>query len=448
MIRRLRWRFIALAMASMALVLIVIVGGMNYLNYRSVVGDADAVLDLIAQNGGSLGPDGGMAPPDWPSGPASAPEDGSIEPPDDMSAAPDEPRGGMPFTDNAGGRWRRGRMASAEFQYETRYFTVWLDDAGEALSVDTGRIAAVDEDTAAAYARQAAQGGAAAGFIGDYSYFASSDEDGAMYVFLDCGLTLGQFRTFLAASAAVSAAGLLCVLLLIALLSRLITRPVAESYDKQRRFITDAGHELKTPLAIIEADADVLAMDVGESEWLSDIRLQVDRLSELTKSLVTLSRMEEDTSQFTLIEFPISDVVEETAASFQALALTQGKHFELSIQPMLTLRGDEKAIRQLTGILLDNALKYSPQGGEVRLTLARQGKGVRLVVYNTAESVDQASLPRLFDRFYRADAARSSSTGGYGIGLSIARAIVAGHRGRIAASSADGKSMTMTVTLP
>ncbi|MBR4442459.1 MAG: GHKL domain-containing protein, partial [Clostridia bacterium] len=157
---------------------------------------------------------------------------------------------------------------------------------------------------------------------------------------------------------------------------------------------------------------------------------------------------EEDAAQFQMIDFPLSDVVAEAAQSYQAPAKVQNKTFETRIQPMLTLHGDEKAIRQLTGILLDNALKYTPEGGRIALELERQGRSVRLAVSNTAEDIDPASLDRLFDRFYRADASRSSQTGGYGIGLSIARAIVAAHRGKIAAASPDGRSLTITASMP
>ena len=438
MIKGLRWRFVAAAMLSMLVVLAVIVGGMNIISYRAVVTDADAVLALLAENGGRFRPREDIAPP----GP---PEDDDKGPFQRFDGDEDGPPEWLDDDDRIFGRG--GRLASAELEFETRFFTVRLDDEGEAEDVNTDMISAVDETEAVTYAQRAAARRGDAGFIDQYRYLAAEEDGDTLCIFLDCQLTLSSFRAFRRASLIVSAAGLLCVFLLILLLSARITRPAVESYEKQRRFITDASHELKTPLAIIEADADVLEMDVGESEWLSDIRAQVARLSELTKSLVTLSRMEEDKSQFSMIDFPLSDVVSEAAASFQAPALTQNKRFDVEIQDNIMYRGDEKAIRQLVGILLDNALKYSPEGGRVSLSLTRQPHGARLVVYNTAENVDPASLDRLFDRFYRADQSRSSETKGYGIGLSIARAIAMAHKGKIAATSADGKSMTMTVTL-
>ena len=163
--------------------------------------------------------------------------------------------------------------------------------------------------------------------------------------------------------------GYLISFFIILFFSGKIVRPVAESHEKQKRFITDAGHEIKTPLTIIKADVDILEMELGENEWLSDIQKQANRLTSLTNDLVYLSRMEETNNSIQMIEFPLSDVVSETASSFQALAQTQGKLFQCNIQPMISFTGNEKALQQLTNILLDNALKYSPTGGTVSITL-------------------------------------------------------------------------------
>ena len=246
----------------------------------------------------------------------------------------------------------------------------------------------------------------------------------------------------------VSLAGMVAVGILVLLLSKMVMKPVQESYEKQKSFITDAGHEIKTPLTIIDADASILEMDCGEdNEWIKDIRAQVSRLTSLTKDLIYLSRMEEEKPQVQNIDFPLSDVITETAQSFQALAKVQQKTFRMEVEPMLNLCGDEKAITQLISILLDNALKYSDEHGTISLKAHSKGRNVCIEVFNTAEKVETSELGRLFDRFYRAEKSRNSQTGGYGIGLSIARAVVDAHKGRITASSADGKSLLITVIL-
>ena len=239
------------------------------------------------------------------------------------------------------------------------------------------------------------------------------------------------------------------MLILLLLLSKRIVRPVAESYEKQKQFITDAGHELKTPLTIIGADADLAEMEWGENQWIQDIRRQTQRLTELTQDLIYLSRMEEEGLSLQSIDFPLSDVAEEMAHSFLPLAQNQGKRLEIAVQPMLSFRGDEKSIRQLCSILLDNALKYSPQEGELLFRLEKQGKNILLSVSNTtSQPIKKEELCHLFDRFYRTDPSRNSQTGGYGLGLSIARSIVTAHKGKIRAESSQESLLTIQVTLP
>lgn len=408
MIRKLRAKLIIASLLSLLLVLSVIIGVAGVLNYTSLVSDADSVLAILRENDGTF-----------------------------------------PLGDPPGGkdRFREGRRFSPELPYESRYFTVFLSESGSVISVNTGKIAAVDTSTAIDYAVEAVASGAARGFADDYRFTVYASGEETHVVFLDCGRELGSFRSFLATSAAVSAAGLLAVTLLVIFFSGRIVKPFSENYEKQRRFITDAGHELKTPLTIIDADAEVLEMDLGENEWLGDIRTQTKRLAELTNSLILLSRMEEQ-PRMEKIEFPLSDVVEETVETFQALARTRGKTLSSRVQPMLSMNGDEKAIRQLLTILLDNAVKYADEGGRIEAVLEKQKNTLRLSVFNTAESVSRESLAHLFDRFYRADASRNSGTGGYGLGLSIASAVVAAHRGKISASSPDGKSLRITAVFP
>ena len=344
----------------------------------------------------------------------------------------------------------RSAVRRQEMPYESRYFTVSVNAAGDVLSVDTGKIAAVDMADAVDYAQAALESGRERGFIDDYRWLRAETEDGALLLFLDCGRNLDTFRSFLLTSIGVSVLGLLAVFLLILAFSGRVVRPVAESYEKQKRFITDAGHEIKTPLAIIEADADVLEMELeGESEWLSDIRLQTRRLTDLTNDLVYLSRMEERQDTAQLVDFPLSDIVDETAQSFHSRAMQKRQSFTGEIERNLTLRGDEKAIRQLTSILLDNAVKYAPEDGVIRLRLEREGKYAALSVYNTtAMTIPRESMDKLFDRFYRTDPSRSSETGGHGIGLSIAKAVVGAHRGKITAETDDEQSLRITALIP
>lgn len=426
MIRKLRKKLIAVSMVSLCIVLFCIFGFVGILNYQKMVSDADHTLSILADNDGTF------------------PEPKDDEP-DHAGKAPDAKDSLQPEPKQASGNPKD----SPELPFESRYFSVLLDsNEASVLSVDIGMIAAVDEDTAAEYATSIFESGKTKGFLHSYRYTTVTSDTGTRVIFLDCQRTLSSFHTLVFTSVGVCLIGIILVLILIFLLSGYIIKPFIENHEKQKQFITDAGHELKTPLTIINADAEILEMDYGENEWLADIQEQTKHLTSLTNNLITLSRMEEERTRLQMIDFPFSDVVEETVQSFQALARTQNKTFETSIQPMISLYGDEKSLTQLVSILLDNAMKYSTPEGKISLCLEKAGNNVKLSVYNTAESIDREQLSHLFDRFYRIDKSRNSETGGYGLGLSIAAAVVNTHKGKITATTQDEHSLLITVTLP
>ena len=428
MIRKLRSKFTAAAMLSLFLVLAVLMGAVNVYNYHRVSAEADQILSMLSQNRGRF--------PQWMTGGRDRPEAGEggwyapgMEPPSDD-------------------RLQDRKGVSPELPFESRFFSVVVDGNGLAAELDLDNIAAVNKSEAASMAERAAAAGKSGGYIGQYRYCVS-EQDGAVRVtFLDCSRSLSNFRSFLTASVIVSLAGLGAVFLLTLWLSGRFTRPVAESYEKQRQFITDAGHELKTPLTIIDADAELLAMDLPDSEWIGDIRAQTRRLAALTNDLVFLSKMDEDRLELQRIEFPFSDMVSETVQTFRSRAIRENKELSARIEPMLSFCGDERSLRQLVNILLDNALKYSPEGGSVDVELQKAARGLSLSVTNACDAVPEGDLDRLFDRFYRAERSRSSETGGHGLGLSIARAVVTAHKGRITASSPAENTVRFDVFLP
>lgn len=408
MIRKLRTRLVVVCMLSLLLVIAVILGVVLATSYQGVVSDADRVLALLAENEGEF---------------PVLKEDFDWE-----ALGP--------------------RRQSQELGYEIRYFSVLLDETGAVVETDTGQIAAVDEETAVDYAVQILTQDTQAGFLKDYRYLISQEGTDTRVIFLDCGASMVAFRSTLFTSLWVAAVGLAAVLFLILLFSRRLVRPLILGYEKQKRFITDAGHEIKTPIAIIQADSEVLALESGENEWIQDIQHQIRRLSSLTNDLIYLSRMEEDQGRGKFLPLSLSQVVTETAQAFQTMAKSQNKSFTIDVQPGLAMEGEEKALGQLVSVLLDNALKYAPEGGEIALALARQGKYFRLTVENTAQGITKELLENLFDRFYRGDVSRDSSQGGYGIGLSIARAVVQAHRGKISAAAKGEDKLLIAVLLP
>ena len=418
MIKKLRFKFIAVSMLSLTFVLVVILGSIHWMSYRKTIGEADDILSVLAVNHG-------MFP--------------------QMDAAP---RKEMPQDISPKDGTLRKHNFSAETPYESRFFSVLIGDEGKVLSVDIGKIAAVDQTTAEAYAVDVWKSGKSKGFCDSYRFTLIKEPSGTRVIFLDCGRSLSTFHTMLLSSFFISLLGLSAVLLLLILFSGRIIKPVAESYEKQKRFITDAGHEIKTPLTIIGADADLLEMEFGESEWLTDLRRQTNRLSNLTNDLIYLSRMDEEKPRLQMIEFPLSDMMEEITQSFQSLIKSQNKQLIAEISPMISFTGDEKAIRQLLSILLDNAIKYSPEEGTICVKLEKENHAVKLLVSNTTiQPIEIGSLKHLFDRFYRLDGSRSSSTGGYGLGLAIAHSIVTAHRGKIWAESPKENFLRIHVSM-
>ena len=406
-------------MLSTMLVLTAIMGVVNFSNYREMLDRADEMTALLEQNDGKF------------------PEEPSWHEQDDTETPPAKPENNK----------KDKSRFSVETPFETRYFTVTVDENGEVTDCDLDRIAAVDEETAEDYTQTAQQKNKTTGFQGIYRYRVTETEDGAKYVFLDCRREISNFRTVLVTTISVSLLGLAAVFVLVVIFSRMVFRPVEESIQKQKRFITDASHELKTPLTIIDANIEVMEMESGESQWTKSTRKQIQRLSGLVQQLVTLSRLDEEKGLEEKCEFNLSEAVSECVQPYESLAQTREKNLTLNIEEDITYTGDERSIRQLAGILMDNAVKYSSENGNITLTLKKKGKKIFLEVYNDADDLPQGKLDVLFERFYRLDSSRNSGTGGSGIGLSMAKAIVQAHKGKITAENKNGRGLTITVIL-
>lgn len=414
LIRSLRMKFVLLGTASILLVLSVILGMAELAIYSELTETADHTLALLADGNGTF------------------PEDA-----------------------------RSYGLYDDQITRETPYESIWFIVRGrgrrtegdgvawDRVDVDTSRTVALGEDTARGYAETAAANGHAFGFVNSFRFIHRQDADGDLFVFLDRGRQLQSFRRGALATAAIAAMGVAAFAVILVLASKPVMRPFAEAHAKQRRFITDAGHDIKTPLAIIAADADVLSMEVGDdNEWVSDIRRQVSDLTRLTNDLIFLSRMEEDRNDRADVEFSLSDAVGDVTDSFATLCRADGKELVRDISPDVRVRGDERMMRQLTSALLDNAVKYSADGGTVAVSLARRRKSVTLSVRNTApDESSVADADRWFDRFYQSDSARSHGRGGFGIGLSMALAVVSAHSGQIRADYRDG-DVVISATMP
>lgn len=428
MIQRIRTNFIVVAMVSLTLVLVVIIGGINILNYRNVINSADEILMILSENDGVF------------------PESMESEPNGTLTQAFASSNGNITLTNSL--KFNH----SSELIYESRFFSVVIFPGGPIVSTDTGKISAINSVEAVEYAAQALELEKLEGFIDDYRYMINGYSSGAVRVtFYDCGRSLENFRVFRNFSIIAASIGLVIVFLLIFLLSGLVVRPIAKSYEKQKQFITDAGHEIKTPLAIISTDTDVLEMDVGEdNEWIADIKAQTSRLAELTNDLILLSKMEEGSKTLQLECVDFSKLVTESVESFETFANTSERKICRNIAPDIQLMCDLKKLEQVMSILLSNAIKYSPEGSAIDVSLSSNtsSHNVQLKVANLPNyDVDKKEMVHVFDRFYRMDKSRNSATGGHGIGLSIAKAVVEAHKGKIAASIDGEGRFVITVTL-
>lgn len=427
-------------MLSVLCVIVLVIGSINAINFYQKSREQNDMLEFLTSNDGSF-PNfkqmkDNVTPPEM-KGENNGENGENI----DSNTAP-EPKD----DDNV----RAPRM-NAETKFKTRFFAVFADENNNITTVRTDNIAAVDESEATEYASNILKSGSSGGWSGIYKYrVVTTSDNNKLIVFLDCTEDINAGKTLLLISLVIGAASLLIVLLLVSLFSKKAIKPFAESVEKQKQFITDASHEIKTPLAIISANADVLSITEGENEWITSIQNQTRRLSRLVKNLVSLAKMDEENTCLSFEKFNLSEAMLDTSASFDPVAQKYGKTIADEIEPDLMMNGNEETIRQLASILLDNAVKYSLNDSEIKVRIYKKSKSVHIEVSNKADNVDEKNLNRLFDRFYRSDEARAraeNDVGGYGVGLSIAKAIVGHHKGKISASY-DNNLLTMTVVLP
>ena len=413
MIRRMRNRFIRIATGSVAAVMLLLTIVLNVANWLSTDGDLRDTLDLIASNQGTL-----PQPEQKPPLPAQQGENAPQQA--DPSGKIPEGRGG-PFT--------------AETPFSTRFFVLRYDGEGTLEQAELDRIAAVTNADVDTYLQKAVAHGLGYGYCNAYRFLVvQTGEDRYMAIFLDAYQAMRSGRQVLLWSLAADCGCIFLVFLLVVICSRRAIDPMVRSAQRQKQFITDASHELKTPITVIATSLKVLEMESGKGKWIDKARAQTEKLTELVNSLVTLSRMDEEQSPLRREPFPVSDAVRETAESFRDYADSQGHALCVEIAPDLTYRGDEYAVRQLTSILLDNAVKYADPGAAVYFGMKAWKRGILIWTENACPPMERAELQRLFDRFYRVDGARGGKTGGFGIGLSIARSIVELHGGAIAAT--------------
>lgn len=429
MIAKLRRRFIAVAMISIVVVMGILVITIDLANFGSIQQDADQVLDALAAE--DVLQENGK----W----KEMPEDmqGVISGKEQSAAA---------FRLNSSKFF--GQKDGTSSIYESRYFNVFVDTDYHAYWFNKGNIKEMKPKKALEMTKTAALGAKDRGYAGTYRYLRVPARGGTMYYFLDCNANMQNGIAFMSVTFLVFLGGVFTFFVLVWFLSKSVVYPVAESYAKQRQFITNAGHELKTPLSIIDSCTDVIEMENGESKWTEGIHGQVERLSTMTQELINMTKFEENDANMERSAFNLTESVENLLEPFQLRAEEEGLTLDLLLQENVMFFGNEKSILQVCSILADNALKYAIPNSKVEMGISAHRHRVKIVSANHAIGVSKGSHEEFFERFYRGEDSHNTGIKGYGIGLSMARTIVQAHGGRISAISEDGDVVRFEVILP
>lgn len=398
--KTLRKRFILFAMSAVTVLLVVLIGAINGFSWFLLESQSENILHTLVEGGEKM--------------------------------PQEKPRGPKPF----------GPPMDLDTIKAARFFTVRLDTKGTVLDVNIDQISSVSAEEAAEYAAQVT---GSSGKINGFRYEGKEVENGRLLFFMDMDSQIRTFLMILSVSSAIAVLVWLLVLLFVVLFSRRIVRPILAGMEKQKQFITNAGHELKTPLAIIQSNNDAATLIYGETKYSRNIRLQTRRLNVLMTNLLTLSKLDEEI-KLPVEPVDISELTEEMLPVFQDAALEKNIAFSASICPHVFREVHRETFRQMVSILLDNAVKYTPEGGEIRFSVKKEGGSLLLLEENTCEPPLDPDPERLFERFYRGDSARTQNdaSSGYGIGLSAARAIAENFGGKLTAEY--GKEGTIRFT--
>lgn len=437
MVNTLRRKFVGSGMLSVAIMILVIYGVIGWINIRQTNERADFYTDLIFENGGTF--------PKWDRMPEKSGEQKWNQDEEQENAMGKKAEGKnsifgkrKPLEDGI-------QSLTPESEASTRFFTVWMEQDGEITQINIDSVSSITEEDAETYAKKVVEKGKERGWVSNYRYRWSQNGEQVEIVFVDEHMSLAMTRNFMLILAIVFFGSMLGILTLLILFSKRAVEPMAESYRKQKQFVTDANHELKTPLTLILANLEILELEYGRNEWIEDMKTESVRMSELVNRLVSLSRMDESEGMAEREGINVSEEFSAILAEFQILTEKTGKKLHLEMEPDIMYWGDSQSLHQLFYILLDNAVKYCDEEGDIWVFLKKK-KNIELKVENTFSSVEETALKRLFDRFYREDKARTAS-GSFGIGLSIAKAIVEKHKGEIWAYQAGPGKIGFSVLL-
>lgn len=400
MIKALQKRFVVTAMAAVSVLLLLLLGTINIVNITIVRNETDKTLTIISEAEGDFG---------------RVPMPPTPAPPPDFRVEPKD---------------KRDKFLSSNF------FVVRFAANGQAVYTDVSRTSMLDEKEAVQLASETLAYDESSGKVGKYRYRISTSPMGneMITVFLDTSEEILSYVRVLLLSGGIGIVCWFMMLLLVIFLSKRAIRPIAENIEKQKQFVTNAGHEIKTPLAIILANTEAMELLNGQNKWSKNIREQTVRLSGLMQNLLLLAKMDEHTSKVEVSDFCLSELLAESIGAYAEPLKLRNIALQSEIHPDITVTANKEQILQLISILLDNAVKYTNEDGTVFVILQKNEHHIKMQIKNTCDKIPDVTPEKLFDRFYREDKARTQKAGGYGIGLSIAQSIAEANNGSIAAA--------------
>lgn len=389
MIKKMQIKFIIITMCAAIIVVGGIFGVITAENYVTTNNQIDILMNLIAENNGVM------------------PE----------------------YKDRVDNLYQ---FITRETKYSTRYFTILVNSENKIISADMKNIARATSNDIDMIFDAVQNMNKTEGFYDNYKYKIVQKDENRLLIFLDCTVQLNNLKNSTYKSIMIIVFALITVFLMAIALSKRVLKPIVENVENQKHFITNASHELKTPLAVINSDIDVLELSVGEdNEWIISMRNQVNRLNTLIKSLLNLANIEENRREVHFEQFSLTEIVSETLQEFKALL--QNKNVKFDDTKDITIIAEVNSIKQLIILLLDNCIKYTPDNGIIEIKIEKLGKNTKIEISNTCVDAKNININKLFDRFYRDDKSRNKKKEGYGIGLSIAKSIVDLHKGKISA---------------
>lgn len=429
MMRKLRIKFVAIIMAMVAVVLLAVFSTICVINYQQAVGDVYAALDSAIDHDT-------MPKKELP--PTTNPPDGGEQ----ASSPTDDPEGGKHFEIGGKGEGRRF-IPVAVYEIASDKTLAAVSDATTASMTDE-MLAQASEQVAAAQ-----DGSGQLDSLGLY-YMKRTNDNGTFVAFADTS-SASEWQTLALTLAAVGVGALLVFFAISLLFSRWALRPVEESWRKQQQFVADASHELKTPLTVMLANTSILLKHpektvASQSQWVEAIETETESMQKLVGDMLFLASSDAPKRERAFSPVDLSDIVERNLLQFESLAFEHEIEVSSTVEESIWIDGNALRLERLVSTLLDNAYKYAGEHGRVDVALARTERHVELSVSNSGAAIPPEDIPRIFDRFYRADKARMRSDGGYGLGLAIARGVAEEHGGAIAARSTEEKGTTFTVT--